>query len=118
MAVFHMQSLSFTDAAQNGAVYSKDRGVDIISSGAVAQVKCNFRGNPTPRIEVSGLIGDTTPDTPHHGKHLLFYTTKFTEDALAKSNDANIALFSFNEHGVVTAESFMAKHNDSSAGEG
>jgi hypothetical protein len=107
-AVQHMHSLGFDDARRNGDIYTPDGGVDIISSKAVGQVKCYINKN----VEVSKLrefVGACHNGTVHHGKQLVVYATGVTKPALEFANETGMAVFAYDQHGVMLPKNAHAQ---------
>ena len=109
LALAHIRSLGYTDASQNGDVNAKDMGIDIISARAVGQVKANVRGSPTSFGEIAAFIGSSGDDTPHFGKQRIFYTMKISDPAVAKAENAGVAVYLFNEAGETRAHNSHAR---------
>jgi hypothetical protein len=107
-AVQHMHSLGFDDSRRNGDIYTPDGGVDIISRQAVAQVKCYINKN----VEVGKLrefVGSCHSGTPHHGKQLVVYATGVTKPALEFANETGMAVFTYDQHGVMLPKNAHAQ---------
>ena len=102
LAASYMKWLGYSDARTNGAVHSKDRGIDVISTNGVAQVKANFRGD-VKRNAVSQLIGDAS--VPAYSKRdLLFFAVSYAQDATSfvqELKGRGIMLFTFDGTGQV-----------------
>lgn len=98
-----MKSLGFGDAKVfRASVNAKDKGVDIVSEKAVAQVKVNFKSS-TSRGEISQFCGDTDDSTPHDGKIRLFFSHKMSDEAAEKADLKKIAWFCFDIEGKFEA---------------
>ena len=81
LAVAYMRWLGFADAATVGGIHTPDRGIDVRSRGALAQVKSNFRVASTSRKPLSQLVGDAA-GLPSGSVKLLFFAAKeFSADA-------------------------------------
>ena len=102
LAVSYMKWLGYNDARTNGTVHAKDRGIDVISTNGVAQVKANFRGD-VKRNAVSQLIGDAS--VPAYSKRdLLFFAVSYAQDATSfvqELNGRGVMLFTFDGAGKV-----------------
>jgi ankyrin repeat protein len=81
LAVAYMRWLGFADAATVGGIHTPDRGIDVRSCGALAQVKSNFRVASTSRKPLTQLVGDAA-GLPGGSVKLLFFAAKdFSADA-------------------------------------
>ena len=98
----HMKSLGFCDAVSTGDVNAADMGIDVVSRIAVAQVKANFLSGPCSFAKMAQFIGSSGANTPHNGKHRVFYCTKMSQDALEFASRASVAVFHFDKSGNTT----------------
>lgn len=86
-------ALGYTDAAVT--MRSGDGGLDVVSKGAVAQVK--YQSAPVGRPAIQNLAGAamTSP-----GKERLFFSfSRYTQGAIAYANQVGIALFVYDTQG-------------------
>lgn len=127
LAALHMRSLGFLDTKPNGCtsicpdfealrttfaqfVNRPDKGVDVVSTHAVAQVKSRgFTQAAINNTFVSMLVGDTSDRSVHRGKERLFYAHAYTKAAVNKADAEDVALFVFTCEGVVTPENNAAR---------
>jgi hypothetical protein len=127
LATAHMRWLGFADAVPSGCVAarefpatwddllakavayvrSKDGGVDVAATGAVAQVKSKFR-NATSRGEVAQLVGDTSL-VQHVGKRRIFYAVSFANGVSQYADEVGMALFTFTAEGIVSPHNQAAE---------
>ncbi|QDC12713.1 hypothetical protein E2561_00570 [Rhodococcus ruber] len=99
-AAVHMRKLGFPDAAVTDE--GPDGGIDVRSSGAVAQVKLWFRPVGSPALQqLYGARG-----TARH-EMLFFAHSGYSKPAVLYADQHSIALFTFDTDGNITA------HNDS-----
>lgn len=102
LAVSHMRILGFEDAAATRT--SVDGGVDVLASSGVAQVK-HYQSVAIGAPAVQQLRG-----AAHDCRWALFYTSYgYTRAALTFAQDANVALFTYDEAGTVVAQSARAQ---------
>ncbi|MGC0364276.1 hypothetical protein ABH922_002260 [Rhodococcus sp. 27YEA15] len=95
-AASHMRKVGFEDACVTGR--GSDGGVDVTSSGAVAQVKLHFK--PTGRPDLQRLFGARAHET---SKAMLFYTfAGFSKAAVTYADSVEMALFRVDIGGTVT----------------
>lgn len=102
LAASYMRWLGYMDAQTNGGVHTPDRGLDVISSRAVAQVKANFRGS-VKRAALAQLVGDASVER-FKSKDLLFFAVSYAPDATSFAQEQAgraIMLFTFDSSGVV-----------------
>jgi WD40 repeat protein len=136
LVTMHMRALGFRDAVPSGCVAAgevptswddlrakavayvrhKDGGIDVVASGAVAQVKSKFR-SATSRGDVSQLKGDTAVAL-HAGKRLLFYAVSYAAGVVDYANETGIALFAFTAEGVVSPANTLAEQLACSGADG
>ena len=93
-AALWMQHWGWKDAliTQSGA----DGGLDVLASGAAAQVK--FWAKPVPRYDLQNLVGAAS--TLRGIEHLLFFADNgYTSEAQAWADAAGVAIFNFDEGG-------------------
>ena len=109
LAAAYMRWLGFGDAALNGGIHTPDRGIDVVSSRAVAQVKANFRGT-VKRPALAQLVGDASV-ARYQAHQLLFFAVSYAPDASAYANEAGrpVALFAFDAAGDVQPRNATAK---------
>jgi hypothetical protein len=109
LAAAYMRWLGFGDAALNGGIHTPDRGIDVVSSRAVAQVKANFRG-AVKRPALAQLVGDASV-ARYQAHQLLFFAVSYAPDASAYANEAGrpVALFAFDAAGDVQPRNATAK---------
>jgi len=110
LAAAYMRWLGYADAEANvGAANSTDGGVDVRSSGAMAQVKCMLTsGGIVGRTLLAQLAGDALAQPGGRGKRLFFFagtTNGFTPEAMVYAETAALvwpmALFTFDREGCV-----------------
>lgn len=95
LAAAHMRHLGFADARRTPS--GADGGIDVLATGAVAQVK--HHAQPVGAPDVQRLRG-----AAHGVRRPIFYARNgFTSQAIAFASRAEIALFSFDGHNIVTA---------------
>ena len=93
LATWHMQKLGFEDAAMTPP--GADGGLDVRATNAVAQVK--HYATPIGAPVIQQLRG-----AAHGQGAALFYSLSgYTKAAVEYANDAAVALFTYNESGVV-----------------
>ena len=93
LATWHMQSLGFDDAKMTPP--GADGGLDVRATDAVAQVK--HYATPIGAPVIQQLRG-----AAHGQGAALFYSMSgYTKAAVEYANDAAVALFTYNENGVV-----------------
>ena len=94
LAVAHMRHLGFADARRTAA--GADRGLDVLATGAVAQVK--HHAQPVGAPDVQRLRG-----AAHGVNRPVFYSRNgYTTQAVDFADRADVALFAFDEHNSVT----------------
>ena len=100
-AKFVRSESRFRSAAVNGHVNKCDKGRDIVGAGFFAQVKARFRQQDrrATLAEIDRLIGCTTLSRSdrYSGCTRAFASVAFTEDALQRANEEDVALFTFDE---------------------
>jgi hypothetical protein len=89
-----MRTLGFIDATVTAS--GADRGLDVIATGAAAQVKLHKK--PTGAPSVQQLHGAAASYRTR-----VFYSQAFTPQAITTANRLLIALFRFDQRGTVTA---------------
>lgn len=95
LAVAHMRHLGFADARRTAA--GADGGLDVLATGAVAQVK--HHAQPVGAPDVQRLRG-----AGHGATHAVFYSRSgYTAAAFAFAQVSNVALFAFTSTNVITA---------------
>ena len=102
LAASYMRWLGYADAQTNGGIHTPDRGIDVISSRAVAQVKANFRGT-VKRAALAQLVSDASVER-HRSKDLLFFAVSYAPDATSFAQEhagRAIKLFTFDSSGTV-----------------
>ena len=109
LAAAYMRWLGFGDAALNGGIHTPDRGIDVVSSRAVAQVKANFRG-AVKRPALAQLVGDASV-ARYQAHQLLFFAVSYAPDARAYADEAGrpVALFAFDAAGEVRPQNATAQ---------
>ncbi|WP_162850759.1 restriction endonuclease [Amnibacterium kyonggiense] len=101
MAANHMRAYGFSDARTTPA--GADSGIDVVSRWGVAQVK--YFSKPVGRPEVQKLRG-----AAHGRDRVLFYAlTGFNTNAVQFANECGIALFQFDQRGMVWPVNPLAK---------
>lgn len=101
MAANHMRAYGFSDARTTPP--GSDGGIDVVSRWGVAQVK--YFSKPVGRPEVQKLRG-----AAHGRDRVLFYAlTGFNLNAVAFADEAGIALFQFDQRGMVWPINGLAK---------
>src|SRR4051812_49296585 len=80
-----------------------DGGIDVESSSAVAQVK--WVNRPVGRPQIQQLKGVARQ---RNKRPLFFALTGYSRDARAWADEASVALFRFDQRGVVTGENRLA----------
>lgn len=93
--------LGHEDAAltQSGA----DGGLDVVASGAVAQVK--FTGRPAPRKDLQALEGAAFD---HPGQRYFFSYSGYTLPAFEYAEAVDMALYSYSSDGLPKPENDLA----------
>lgn len=100
LALGHMRAIGFTDARR--AAPGPDGGLDVLASGAGAQVK--HLSVPAGAPLVQQLRGAT-----HHLENALFYSRSgFTASAVRFAGEHGVALFEYDDFGDVTAANPVA----------
>lgn len=95
LAAEHMRALGFVDARRTGA--GVDKGIDVIASAGVAQVK--LLSSPVGAPDVQRFRG-----AAHGFASALFYSwSGYTSSARAAADQTEIALFNMTADGTVTA---------------
>lgn len=102
-AANRMRAMGFVDAAVTGQ--SADSGVDVRSSGALAQV--NWRGSMVDRPELQNLFGARGFD---HSKQLLcFAASSYSQQAFEYAEHCAIALFVYEPDGKLVSVNGLAE---------
>jgi hypothetical protein len=103
LAGWHMKELGFSDVSLTAA--GADGGIDVASPDAGAQVK-HYKKSPIGAPTVQQLRGATV------GKEwALFYSLSgYTKSAVDYANAATVALFQYDENGVVEPRNNAATH--------
>ncbi|RQP12649.1 MAG: restriction endonuclease [Microbacteriaceae bacterium] len=101
LAVAHMMSLGFADAALTGA--GRDGGKDVTARAAIAQVK-HYTSGPIGAPVIQQLVG-AAERTPNR---LCYSYSGYTPTAVSLAEEANIALFQYTIYGEVTPASTAA----------
>ena len=94
LALSHMLSLGFDDAALTGS--GADGGIDVVSSDAIAQVK--FYSSPIGIAEVQRLRGTAVL----HAQVLFYSNSGYTTSAKKFALDSGVALFTYSTDLEVT----------------
>ncbi|MBM4574968.1 hypothetical protein GS896_25720 [Rhodococcus hoagii] len=103
-AATHMRSLGFSDARITAA--GADGGIDVVASGAIAQVK--WKAAQTGRPDLQRLVGARGNDT---GLQLLFYSgTPYSRHAQDYADTVGMALFTYNPSGAAQPVNGHARH--------
>lgn len=120
IAVWHMRFLGFSDAVPSGCWKAKeypttwaqvkhaavmyvnhpDKGIDIVSTKAVAQVKTVW-SKATPQEQIQNIEGAAA--LKHRRKRKLFYAVSYTKDALDWARSMKTPLFALTKSGDVVA---------------
>lgn len=101
MAANHMRAYGFADARTTRG--GSDGGIDVVSRWGVAQVK--FYSNPVGRPDVQKLRG-----AAHGQERVLFYAMSgFNQNAIDFADQARVALFQFDQRGMVWPVNGLAK---------
>lgn len=118
LAAAYMRWLGYADAKANtGPTDMSDGGVDVRSSGALAQVKCMFTsGGIVGRTALAQLAGDALAQPGGRGKRLLFFagsTNGYTPEAKAYAENVALvypmALFTFDRLSCVAPANDAAR---------
>jgi hypothetical protein len=100
LAAAHMRALGFPDARVTSA--GADRGIDVVATDGVAQVK--YLSRPVGGPDIQRLRG-----AAFGVEAVLFYAnTGYTTAALQAANESGIALFTYDEAGTVLATNLRA----------
>ncbi|MBF6095033.1 restriction endonuclease [Nocardia cyriacigeorgica] len=102
-AAVKMRALGFHDARITNR--GPDGGIDVIASGAVAQVKWHI--NPVGRPDVQRLYG--ARGNRHDLGMLFFAAIKYTAGAIAYADEVGIALFVMRYDGELFAQNGAAR---------
>jgi hypothetical protein len=101
MAASHMRAYGFSDARTTPS--GADGGLDVVSRYGVAQVK--YFSKPVGRPDVQRLRGAS-----HGQQRVLFYAlTGYTPAAVQFADEADVALFQFDQYGMVWPVNDWAK---------
>lgn len=101
LAASHMRSFGFSDARTTPA--GADGGLDVVSHWGAAQVK--FFSNPVGRPDVQKLRG-----AAHGQQRALFYAMSgYTPSAVEFADQAQVALWQFDQYGRVWPVNGLAK---------
>jgi hypothetical protein len=101
LAAAHMRQMGFTDARRTPA--GADRGIDVVSEGAVAQVK--FLTAPVGAPDVQRFRG-----AAHLRETALFYSSSgYTKAARDVADELGIGLFQFDDTNAVVALNYTAE---------
>lgn len=93
MAANHMRAFGFSDARTTQA--GADRGIDVVSKWGVAQVK--YFSKPVGRPDIQKLRG-----AAFGRQRVLFYAlTGYTSAAVEFADEVEVALFQFDQYGMV-----------------
>lgn len=111
-AALHMHALGFLDARVTNR--GPDGGIDVIASGAVAQVKWHI--NPVGRPDVQRLYG--ARGNRHNLRMLFFAAIDYTASAVAYADEVGIALFIMPSDGTLVAKNGAAHQLISAAPSG
>lgn len=99
-----MREMGFVDAAVTAS--GSDGGIDVRSTGALAQVK--WRGGMVGRPELQNLFGARGHD---FSKELLFFAASdYSQHAVEYAEAMTIALFVYEPHGTVIPKNSYAHH--------
>ncbi len=109
LAAAFLRWLGFADAAVVNGVHTPDRGIDVRSSGALAQVKANFRAASISRQPLAQLFGDAAAHAPGKKPQLLFFAaSEYSGDASSYAEQVGIRLFRLSVAGAVTPSNTSA----------
>jgi ankyrin repeat protein len=109
LAAAFLRWLGFADAAVVNGVHTPDRGIDVRSSGALAQVKANFRAASISRQPLAQLFGDAAAHAPGKKPQLLFFAASdYSGDASSYAEQVGIRLFRLSVAGAVTPSNASA----------
>ncbi|MFI8976885.1 restriction endonuclease [Nocardia asteroides] len=89
-----LRRMGFRDAATTPV--GPDGGIDVVSSGALAQVK--WQGARVGRPDVQRLYGARGRN--HHKRLFFFAASGYTEAAIGYANEQDIALYTFDPTGA------------------
>jgi hypothetical protein len=106
LAAAFLRWLGFADAAVVNGVHTPDGGIDVRSSGALAQVKANFRAASTSGCSqqpLSQLFGDAAAYAPGKKQLLFFAASDYSGDASSYAEQVGMHLFRLSVAGGVTA---------------
>lgn len=102
LAAEHMRLLGFSDAVATPV--GADKGIDVVSDGAVAQVK-HFSSSPVGSPDVQRLRG-----AGHAADHVLFYSLSgFTSSAVEVADVSGVVLFQYSAEYVVEPRNGLAE---------
>ncbi|MBT0566704.1 restriction endonuclease [Williamsia sp. CHRR-6] len=104
-AAARMRDLGFADARTTPP--GADKGIDVISESALAQVK--WRGAQVPRSDIQRLFG--ARGTRTHLALLFFSASGYSKAAVECANDLNVMLFEYAPDGSITPRGHAAHHH-------
>lgn len=100
MAAAHLTHVGFSGVTRTPG--AGDGGLDVIGDGVAAQVK--FHRRPTGRPDLQSLAGAALGMPTR-----VFYATSYASTALVEADRLSLALFQYNDDGVVVAANAIAQ---------